>query len=145
MAGRQQIQNDDGVEPVVPAETGDFVGAGRPRFNTGQLTRDRPEPVRSDDVIAERGLVKIFAARIPAGNHEFVKTGELMGTPVRFGNQRGRLSKLPAHQRDTRHERGGHGTIQPGDKQSEPAHGLGGSLTTESQKSSMLWMTLTNC
>ena len=88
----------------MPAEGGDFVGAGRPGFEACQFLADRLEAAAVDDLVAERGFKKILAARIPAAKDELIEAGQPVGFLELFGDQRLWSGVAAPHQRDTGHQ-----------------------------------------
>ena len=84
LTGRQQVEHDDGLQPVLPAEGRNIINPHRPRFKPSQFTGDGLQARGFKDPVAEGGLVQVFTPAVPAANHQVVQTGEGVGLKIRF-------------------------------------------------------------
>jgi len=124
-AGGDEIEDDDGVKFVFPAEFQNVGGAAvlaAERAEARQFFGDGLEPVRFEDAVAECGFVYRFTSWIPAGKDDVIHGRQAVGFAVALGNQRARRSEAAPHERHPRDECAGNGSVQPGDANSQSAH-----------------------
>ena len=86
LAGRQEVEQDDCVEFVLPSKVRNLVGAGGPGFQSSQCLADRLQPLAVENPVAQSGLEKIFVAHVPAADDQIVKAGETMRVPELLGD-----------------------------------------------------------